>query len=253
MRGIDRYLKLKNAILFDVLIDKFFLKFLNLILDSKDSNKDDISSILNYLIKTLQNNQIKSYFNNSLLINNNILEKIINILFNNGKFLKDIELYKKYKNNLIDCFSDIYKNNINNSHFFETLIKQNKNAFVNLMNFETKKELISNDINIQNFYLELMNKIFFKEKKSKKEKKEIIDMENFFVFNGDNSKMSFYIYSFQLDNSLLIFSFRLNNDIDTSNNIEFPLIIFESTGINDIIFKILIKKVDNINKLKYIP
>ena len=245
----DRYFKLKNAILFDLLIDKFYLQFLKLTLNNKNASKEDISLILNYLIKALQSDHIKSHFNNSLLINSNLVEKIINVLFNNNNILNDVELYKKYKNNLIDFFSDIYKNNTNNSNFFETLIKQNKNAFVNLMNFETKKEIITNDIIIQNFYLELLYKIFSKEKQSKKEKKQIIDMENFFVFNGDDSKMCFYIYSFQLDNSMLIFSFRLSIDIDSSKNKEFPLFIFETADTNDIIFKIFIKKIDNINKL----
>ena len=161
----DRYFKLKNAFLFDLLIDKFYLQFLKLTLNNKNASKEDISLILNYLIKALQSDHIKSHFNNSLLINSNLVEKIINVLFNNNNILNDVELYKKYKNNLIDFFSDIYKNNTNNSNFFETLIKQNKNAFVNLMNFETKKEIITNDIIIQNFYLELLYKIFSKEKK----------------------------------------------------------------------------------------
>ena len=245
----DRYLKLKNAILFDLLIDKFYLQFLKLTLNRQDKNKNDISSILNYLIKSLKSKQMKSYFNYSILINCNILEKIISVLFNNSNFLNGQEIYKKYKNNLIECFSDIYKNNTNNSNLFETLIKQNKNNFVNLMNFETKKEFISNDILIQDFYLELLNTIFSKEKESKTKKKEIIDMENFFVFNGDNSKMSFYFFSFSFDNPMLIFSFRLNHDIDIFKNSAFPLIIFEAAEVNDIIFEILIKKVNNINKL----
>ena len=220
-----------------------------MVLYSKDSNKHDISSILNYLIKILQHGKIKSYFNYSLLISSNILEKIISALFNKSNFFIDSELYKKVKNNLIECFSDIYKNNTNNSNLFETLIKQNKNSFVNLMNFETKKDFISSDINLQNFYLELLNKIFSKEKESKKDKNEINDIDNFFLFDGNNSKMCFYICSFFLDNSMLIFSFKLNKDIDSSQNTDFPLIIFETEGINDTIFEILIKKVNNINKL----
>ena len=245
----DRYLKLKNKILFDLLFDKFYLQFLKLILSRNDANIDEIKSILNYLIKALQNKKMKSYFNYSLLINIYIFEKIIKVLCSNIIFLNNPELYKEYKNKIIDCFSDIYKNNTNNSNFLEILIKQNKNAFVNLMNFETKKEFISNDINIQNFYLEILNNIFSKEKVSKKEKKEIIYMEDFFVFNGHDSEMFFYLRSFSLDNSMIIFSFKINQDIYSSFNSIFPLIIFETSDTNDIIFEILIKKENNIIKL----
>ena len=121
----DRYLKLKNKILFDLLFDKFYLQFLKLILSRNDANIDDIKSILNYLIKALQNKKMKSYFNYSLLININIFEKIIKVLCSNIIFLNNPELYKEYKNKIIDCFSDIYKNNTNNSNFLEILIKQN--------------------------------------------------------------------------------------------------------------------------------
>jgi hypothetical protein len=117
------------------------------------------------------------------------------------------------------------------------------------MNLETKKDSIQNDINMQNFYLELLNKIFSKETESKKEKKEIIDMENFFVFNGENSKMCFDLHSFSLDNSMLIFSFRLSEDIYSSYNFDFPLIIFETIDTNEIIFELLIKNINNIYKL----
>ena len=245
----DRYIKLKNIIFFDLLFDKFFLQFLKLILNNPDQNRDDVSSILNYLIKILRNKQIKSHFNYSILIKRNILEKIMNVLFNDSNFSRYFEIYSKYKNTLIDCFSEIYINNTNNSNFFETLIKQNKNAFMNIMNFETKKDFISNDIYAQNFYLELLNKIYSKEKILKKEKKQIFDTENFFVFNGVNSKMNFFLNSFSLYDSMIIFSFKLSQDIDSLKNSDLPLIIFEADDTKDIIFEILIRKDNNINKL----
>jgi len=88
----DRYFKLKNAFLFDLLIDKFYLQFLKLTLNNKNASKEDISLILNYLIKALESDHIKSHFNNSLLINSNLVEKIINVLFINNNILNDVEL-----------------------------------------------------------------------------------------------------------------------------------------------------------------
>ena len=151
----DKYLKLKNIILFDLLFEKFYLQFLRIILIKNADNKDDISLLLNYLLKTLQDKQIKTEFNLSIITSRNILQKIINVLLNNINYSKDIEIYTKNKEQLIDCFADIYINNSNNNNYFESLINQNKESFLNLINYQLNKEYIFKDIYIQNFYLEL--------------------------------------------------------------------------------------------------
>ena len=249
----DKYLKLKNIILFDLLFEKFYLQFLRIILIKNADNKDDISLLLNYLLKTLQDKQIKTEFNLSIITSRNILQKIINVLLNNINYSKDIEIYTKNKEQLIDCFADIYINNSNNNNYFESLINQNKESFLNLINYQLNKEYIFKDIYIQNFYLELLQKISAKEKYINDAKKEIIPTDNFFVFNGAKSEMSFYMNSFSLNNSILFFSFKLDNETNSLKDFIFPLIIFEIDEGKKISFEMFIKRENNINKLYIYP
>ena len=243
----DIYYKLKNIILFDILLEKFYIQFLKLILHNNSDNKNDISLFLNYLIKIFQNKQIKTDFNISILTKINIFPKIISVLFNNINY-KDIQIYQDNKDKLIDCFSDLYLNNTHNINFFESLINKNKESFVNLINYHSKKDNLINDIYTQNFGLELLKTIFSKEKDINNKINKKIPIENYFVFNGEKSIMEFYISSISLENSILFFSFKLSNDILSIKNYIFPLIMFETEDKN-ISFEIFIKKENNNYKL----
>ena len=243
----DIYYKLKNIILFDLLLEKFYLQFLKLILHNNSDNKNDISLFLNYLIKIFQNKQIKTDFNLSILTKINIFPKIINVLFNNINY-KDIQIYKDNKDKLIDCFSDLYLHNSHNINYFESLINKNKKSFINLINYQSKKENLINDIYIQNFELELLKTIFSKEKNINEKINKQIPIENYFVFNGEKSIMEYYIGSNSLENSILFFSFKLSNEISSLKNCIFPLIMFETEEKN-IPFEIFIKKENNNFKL----
>ena len=246
----DKYMKLKNMIFLDLLLDKFYPKLLEMILDNENMNKNELSLFIDYLIKILKNKTFESHFNYLILAKNNIPTKIINIFINYINYSGIRELFIKYKDSLLDCFADIYKNKLNQSNFFEILINQNKESFINLMNFQAKKQNIFKDIFMHNFYLELLNKIHSKEKELNKIENEIIPLQSYFLFNGFDSKMIFNLDSFSLNNSIIFFSFRLSPNINYLQSSVFPLIIFETiNNTKKILFEILIKRENNINKL----
>ena len=249
----DKYINLKNIILFELLFEKYLGNLLITILNNQSENKDDIVLFLDYLVKYLRSNELKSHFNYSILSNKKYAYNLINILLNNFDYNNNIDIYNKYKGDLLDCLANIYKNNTDQFNFFEILINQNKQNFINLANYKTRKDYIIKDLYSQNFYIELLHKIFSIEKIIFNPKNPLLETpppENSFIFNGSNSKMSFKLNKFSLENSILFFSFQLDNDFrNGSSSCYFPLFIFEAKAQTEISFKIVIKRENNINKL----
>ena len=236
----DKYLKVKNMILQKLLFD-FFGKISSFILKG-NRTKSDILYFFNYLTKYLNNDEIKSLFTKSILTNNNILPKFIKTVLNNFNFSRMMheDIYKLCKTGIMDSFETIFQQNSSKSNFFEILINQNKKSFVNLHNFKNKKDLIIKDIYIQNFYIELLNKLFESEKNGTKNNKFFIPLKNSFIFNGYNSKMNFKLNKFSLENSIIYFSFRLDENTN-SKNTNLPLISFENES-EEILFKLFIMR-----------
>ena len=248
----DKYLKLKNIFMFTLLIEKYFNQLISIILNPQYKNKENIQLFFDYIIKFLQNNEIKSNFNSIILCNKGIIQSLLHKIFNNFDFNEDVEIYNKYKISLIDSMVNIYKFNTCHSNLFEILLNQNKESFINLVNYKTKKNNIIKDLYKYNFYIELLNKLFLKEKTkidNKYAEPNILPPENSFIFNGVNSKITLKLNKFSLDNSILILSFQLTNDLDTISDKVYPLIIFETNSEDEIMFKLYIKKENNINKL----
>ena len=245
----DKYMKLKNIIFLDLLFDKLYILLLKTILNDENINTENLSLFIKYLIDSLKNKKFGTHFNYSILVKNNIPIKIINIFFDYINYPEVKEIFIKYKDSMIDCLSNVYKNKLNQSNFFAILINQNKNSFINLMNYETKTQSIFKDIFMTNFYLELLNKIYLKEKELYKIEKEVIPSQSYFLFNGFDSKMIFNLDSFSLNNSIIFFSFRLSTNITELNSTIFPLIIFEESNIKTILFEILIKCENGFKKL----
>ena len=246
----DKYIKLKNIIFLKLLIDNYFAYFLEFIFFYQDNKKDDIILLIDYIVNIFNNLEIGYCYNFQIIIKYKLIEKIIQILLNNIDYNKNIDIYNKITDTMINCFANIYKNNTKQSYFFQTLIIQNKKSFINLVNYKSRKDLIIKDLYIQNFYIELLYKIFSYEKKN--DIQGIKNEKAYFVFNGYNSKMSFKLNGFTLNNSLLLFSFQLFDDnpntINNESNI-LPLLYFKSQTGKEDIFKIYIKKENNSNKL----
>jgi len=249
----DKYINLKNIILFKLLFEKYLGNLSIIIFHNQSENKDDINLFLDYLIKYLRSSELKSYFNYSILSNKKYTYNLIYTLLNNIDYNNNIDIYNKHKDDLLDCIANIYKNNTNQFNFFEILINQNKQNFINIANYKTRKDYIIKDLYSQNFYIELLQKIFSIEKIIFNPKNPLPDVpppENSFIFNGANSKMSFQLNKFSLEDSILFFSFQLDNDF-MNNKIStcYPLIIFEAKEHSEITFKIIIKRENDINKL----
>ena len=238
----DKYIKLKNIIFFELLYEKFLVNFYMTINSKQNNNKSDLTSYFKYIIKLFQTKEFNSNINISIMSKKNIIKNFISIILDNFDYINNLEIYEQNEEALINCLANIYKNNINESNFFDTLINNNKESFINLINFETKKNEINKDIYKQNFYIELLNKIFLLESKEKK----FLPPENSFIFNGNNSKLSFLLKDFKLNQSIIFFSFQLKNS--NSNEI-YPLISFTADNKKDILFKLFIQKEDNTNKL----
>ena len=145
-------------IFLDLLFEKYFGYFLTSILNNQD-NKNDIFLFFNYIFKVINGNELEKNFIFQILSSNKIIEKLISNILNNI----NIDLFHKYNDLMINCFAKIYNNNNAKFKFFELLINQNKKSFINLMNHKTRKDYIIKDIYTQNFYLELLYKLFSKE------------------------------------------------------------------------------------------
>ena len=62
---------------------------------------------------------------------------------------------------MIKCFTNIFSKNIDKSNCFDILTKQNKTSFINLVNYQKRKNCIVKDIYTQNFYIVLLQHLFF--------------------------------------------------------------------------------------------
>ena len=113
-----------------------------------------------------------------------------------------------------------------------------KKALINLKYFETEKDRILNDIFIQNFLSDLIQKIFSYEDKK-------LNQPNFnsFLFNGINSKISFNMNKMSLDDNLIIFSFLIKSNINDKNSFseKQPLICFNNNK-GECVFQAFLKK-----------
>ena len=150
----DKYIYLKNLILFDLLFVIYLRNIANIILKEKQENMKDIDLFFNYLTKYLKREELKYYYNLSIVSHKKYALNLIAFLLNNFDYNKNIEIYNKYKNDMIKCLVNLYKNNTSSFNFFDTLINQNKQSFINLVNFESSKDLIIKDLYAQNFFIE---------------------------------------------------------------------------------------------------
>ena len=246
----DKYIKLKNIILFELLFECYG-NITKIILNNSSDNKEELSILFNYLLKYFRSDELNSYFNFLILSYSKTVHSLITILLNNINYNENIDIYNKNKNGILNFFANIYKNNIFTSNYFEILINQNKKSFINLVNYKTRKENIIKDIYTQNFYISLLFRLFSNEKLIINPMNKSLDIsppENSFIFNGYNSKIVFQLNKFSLENSLFLFSFQVNEELikNTLSNI-LPLIIFESNS-PYMLFKIFIQMENNVNK-----
>ena len=231
--SFDKYCKIKNYFLLKIYFN--FLKNIFQIVLKINKKEEEIMQLFSHLNKFCSFDNIKGYNNNIFIVNNPLFQNFILSILKNI----DFNLYLEYKMNLLNFFKKIMKNNVNRSKIIEKIVNILKKSFLNLniIEFNKNNNIVSNDLLIQNFFLELLYSLF-------KEYATNLDNLSFFNFNGIDSKMSFKLTKCCLVNTIIVFSFCLNiKNVSSSNqNYKYPLftIYDESKKIN--IFKIYIKK-----------
>ena len=245
----DKYIKVKNIIFLSLLIEKYFGYFLTLLSNEQKNNKINIILLFSYLLKFLNNDELKQNFNYEIMNNRGLLKKLISLILNSFIENKNVDIYKRYKYEMLNCFANIFKNNTYKFNFFELLINQNKQSFINLDNYKTRKGLIIKDFYSQNFCIELLYKLFNNEKDFSNNSIKIEN--NYFLFNGFNSKMTFNLNELSLNNCYIFFSFQLSKDVINLSSTNFPLIYLESKS-GDISIKFYIIKEKNNNMKLYL-
>ena len=247
MTSNEKELKAINTILFELLFDtlqKISLKILTEI-ESIDQFKDNIKIFYSFLDELKVNALIHNDYNIIILLDSNIIQTFVeNILINiRPKLLEGF--FPNYSDNLADFYSSFVKFRFNKSKIMDFLINNVKNSLVNLRYFFEEKEKIVNDILIQKFQSDLIQKIFSQESFKNSEHPNF----HSFLFNGKNSKMSFKLGKLSLNDNLIIFSFHIKPHTTNNNlsNISQPLVCFNNYK-NDLIFKLSLNEIDSNKK-----
>ena len=163
----DNLFQIKNTLLlkifFSLLKEVTLIILNNINSNNTDENnkKNDIDNIFNILEYLKNNKEINSQRNMIIIINNNLIGNFISSFLKNTN-VKILSKYEpKFKNKLINLYSQYIKYNFKKSKIFNNIIESLKNSFVNLYYFEKNKEIIANDLFTQAFYIKLIKKVFF--------------------------------------------------------------------------------------------
>jgi len=254
----EKQLKILNKIVFLLLFDLF--QKISIITvsqkDINDQNRNNIKLFYSFLSELKENEFINNDYNIMILLENNIIKNFIdNILINiNPKIFitkSDIptsEIRNEISEKLSDFYFTFVKFHFSKGKVMDFLINNVKNGLINLRYFKEEKEQILNDVFIQNFQSELIKKIVLQE--SNKRNHPNFDS---FLFNGNNSKMSFKLGKFDLNDNMIIFSFKLKPNFNRNNSYNNRQTLISLYNYkNDLIFKLILKKDDsgNINSNK---
>ena len=241
----EKYLKFINTIIFTLFFDLFQKISINILSDYENIEQSKINiNIFNSFLDELKTNKfINNDYNIIILLDNNIIQSFIeNILIHiNPKIMEKI--CPRFSDKLAEFYSNILKFRFIKSNLMDYLINKTKNSFINLTYFSEEKEKIINDIFMNNFYSNLIQKLFIQETQK-------LEHPNFnsFLFNGNNSKMSIKLGELSLNDNLILFSFHIKPNINENNiyNIKQPLVCFYNYK-KEVIFKLLLKQIDNNN------
>ena len=239
----EKQLKIINSILFKLLFD--LLEKITIIIlsfnNSIEEDKNNMKILFKFLHELKINSLILNDYNIITILDNNIIQTFIeNIIIHiNPKKMENI--FPNFSGKLADFYSEFVKFRFNKGKIFDFLINNTKNSLINLKYFIEKKEKILNDVFIQNFQCDLIQKIYIEEYKK-------LEHPNFnsFLFNGNNSKMSFLLKKLSLNDNIIIFSFQIKSNINENDlfNERQPLFCFYNYK-KELKFKLFLKKIDS--------
>ena len=245
----EKQLKILNKILFILLFDLF--QKISIITvsqkDINDQNKNNINLFYSFLSELKENVLINNDYNIIILLENNIIKNFIeNILMNiNPKIfitksdIPSLVIRNEISGKLADFYSTFVKFRFNKAKVMDFLINNVKNGLINLRYFKEEKEQILSDVFIQNFQSDLIKRILLQESN----KRNVHPNFDTFLFNGNNSKMSFKLGKFDLNDNMIIFSFKIKPNINRNNSYnDRQTLISLYNYSNDQIFKLILKK-----------
>ena len=178
-----------------------------------DEQKKNVNLYFSFLDEIKTNEFINNDYNIIILLGSSIIQNFMKNLLKNINPKKLENVYPSYSLRLTDFFANFLKFRFDKSKLMDFMLNNIKKGLINLKYFETEKDRILNDMFMQNFQSDLIQKIFSYEDKR-------LNQPNFnsFLFNGINSKISFNMPKTSLDDNLIIFSFLIKSNINDKNS-----------------------------------
>ena len=241
----EKHLKIINSILFELFFDLLEKISINIISDNTDIEqaKNKFKIFMNFLDELKINPLIINDYNIIILLDSNIIQNFIkNILINIKPQIME-KIYPVFSDKFADFYSTFLKFRFIKGKTMDFFINNIKNGLINLNYFMEEKEKILNDIFIQNFQSNLIQKIINQENK----KLEHPNLSSF-LFNGNNSKISFKLGKTSLNDNMIIFAFQIKSNFNDNNvfNSKQTLFGFYSYY-KELIFKLILKKIESDN------
>ena len=206
---------------------------------NENDNKIYIQNIFNFMDEFQNNKVINSQLNTMILINNYLIQTFMNRLLDKID-IKIIAKYEpKFQSKLLDFFSHFFKFSYKKSKIYNLFLNSLKQSFINLYNFESYKNKTMHDLFINNFYVKLLKKIFYKKENSYTDiKRPLFDS---FYFNGFDSQISLNVQNNTFEKASLFFSFYL---IPYKGRKQYPLFLVQKDfdGRKNDLLNIFLKK-----------
>ena len=241
-----------------IIFENFFnlLQKISIITVKKDKIKN-FGLILEYLEKLNDNSELNDEIDINLLLTNNIIQDFMNNLIQNINYIEIANIFPLYKEKLINFYSYFLAYKYKISNFFSNVMDILRHSFEHLYYFINNKDLILKDICLNNFNSFLIKKLFEIEQENNKDE-TVYPLESSFLFDQENSMISFTSQKMKLNNIILFFSFQIGNknSID-KNNQELPLFLIKrkkSNKVNVLFLKVCLRKCKTKNekeKAKY--
>ena len=251
----EKDLKTTNSIIFELLFDLLQKISIKILKENNIKQKINIKILYSFLEELKTNVFIHNDYNIIILLDNNIIQPFIENFLINIQPITMNSMLPNYSDKLADFYSSFVKFRFNKGKIMDFFINNVKNSLVNLRYFNKEKEKIINDILIQKFQSDLIQKIFIQESNKNADHPTF----NSFLFNGNNSKMSFKLRQFSLNNNIIIFSFFIKPNAKSNHltNIKQPLVCFHNYN-KELILKVCLSEIDsnksnelNKDKIKY--
>ena len=241
-----------------IIFENFFnlLQKISIITVKKDKIKN-FGLILEYLEKLNDNSELNDEIDINILLTNNIIQDFMNNLIQNINYVEIANIFPLYKEKLINFYSHFLAYKYKISNLFSNVMDILRHSFEHLYYFINNKDLILKDICLNNFNSFLIKKLFEIEQENNKDE-TVYPLESSFLFDQENSMISFTSQKMKLNNIILFFSFQIGNknSID-KNNQELPLFLIKrkkSNKVNVLFLKVCLRKFKTKNekeKAKY--